>query len=72
MRNPNRYNNAVILFVALGSFTYGFNSSIVASFTGLPSFYSYFNLSSAGPRASYTQNMLGGEFVAFQAFVSKT
>lgn len=38
----NRYNYAVAFFVALGSFTYGFNSAIIGSVIGLPSFYSYF------------------------------
>ncbi|TKA60160.1 hypothetical protein B0A49_08494 [Cryomyces minteri] len=39
----NKYNFAVAFFVALGSFTYGFNSAIIGSVIGLPSFFSYFN-----------------------------
>lgn len=39
----NRYNFAVAFFVALGSFTYGFNSAIIGSVIGQPSFYTYFN-----------------------------
>ncbi|KAJ9641710.1 hypothetical protein H2204_002772 [Knufia peltigerae] len=39
----NRYNFALAFFVALGSFSYGFNSSIIGSVIGQPSFYSYMN-----------------------------
>lgn len=39
----NRYNFAVAFFVALGSFSYGFNSSIIGSVIGQPSFYVYFD-----------------------------
>jgi MFS family permease len=38
-----KYNFAVAFFVALGSFSYGFNSSIIGSVIGQPSFYEYFN-----------------------------
>ncbi|OAP59202.1 hypothetical protein AYL99_06500 [Fonsecaea erecta] len=38
----NRYNYAVAFFVALGSFTYGFNSSVIGAVLGQPSFYNYF------------------------------
>ncbi|KAH6648122.1 hypothetical protein BKA67DRAFT_683474 [Truncatella angustata] len=61
MRRINRYNFAVVLFVALGSYTYGFNSSIFASVTGLPSFYTYFGLTTSGPRADWSTQMLGGD-----------
>ncbi|KAJ5616502.1 general substrate transporter [Penicillium hordei] len=67
MGRINSYNLIVVLFVALGSFTYGFNSSIVASFTALPSFYAYFNLSSTGPRADYTTQMVGAMNSLFAA-----
>lgn len=62
MGHSNRYNNVVVLFVALGSFTYGFNSSIVASFTGLPSFNDYFDFTE---KVTYAENMLGGEMIAW-------
>lgn len=39
----NKYNFAVAFFVALGSLTYGFNSAIIGSVIGLPSFLSYFD-----------------------------
>ncbi|KAH8652577.1 general substrate transporter [Ilyonectria robusta] len=59
MSSVNRYNLAVVLFVALGSYTYGFNSSIIASVTGLPSFYAFFGLTKSGPNASWSTQMIG-------------
>ncbi|RAH79953.1 MFS general substrate transporter [Aspergillus japonicus CBS 114.51] len=38
----SRYNLLVVLTVALGSFAYGFDSAIIGSVFGLPSFFSYF------------------------------
>ncbi|KAL3481530.1 general substrate transporter [Aspergillus californicus] len=67
MTQTSSYNLLVVLFVALGSFSYGFNSSIVASFTALPSFYAYFDLSSTGPRADYTTEMVGAMNSLFAA-----
>lgn len=64
MGGVNVYNLSVVLFIALGSFTYGFNSSIIGSVTALPAFYEYFELSSTGPRAGYTTDMVGGTFTA--------
>src|SRR6478752_155380 len=43
------YNFLIIFFVALGSFTYGFNSAISGSVIGLSSFLNYFNLTTSGP-----------------------
>ncbi|KAJ5671345.1 Major facilitator superfamily domain general substrate transporter [Penicillium longicatenatum] len=60
MRGANRYNSIVVLFVSLGSFTYGFSSSIVASFLAQPFFYAYFELSLTGLRKQYTTQMVGG------------
>ncbi|KAI3584180.1 general substrate transporter [Fusarium oxysporum f. sp. albedinis] len=60
MKTVNQYNVAVVLFTAFGSFAYGFNSSIIASATGLPSFWSYFNLTTSGPRAAWSIQMIGG------------
>ncbi|KAK5744134.1 hypothetical protein LTR17_002164 [Elasticomyces elasticus] len=48
----SRYNYALALFVALGSFTYGFSNSVIGSVLGLPSFYAYFDLASDGSGAS--------------------
>jgi hypothetical protein len=56
----NPYNLAVVLFTALGSYTYGFNSSIIASVTGLESFWSFFGLSKEGPDAAWSTQMIGG------------
>ncbi|KAK6604249.1 hypothetical protein H4I95_06152 [Botrytis cinerea] len=55
----NRYNNIIVIIVSLGSFTYGFCSSIVGSLTGLPAFYDYFDFSNTGAQAGYTSSMLG-------------
>jgi hypothetical protein len=63
MQTVNQYNLAVVLFTAFGSFTYGVNSSIIASTTGLPSIWSYFNLATSGPRADWSTQMIGGTLV---------
>lgn len=52
----NRYNFAIAFFSSLGSFTYGFNSSIIGSVIGMPSFYSYFNFVSS---SSYGGSIIG-------------
>ncbi|KAL6252904.1 hypothetical protein RBB50_000623 [Rhinocladiella similis] len=52
----NRYNFAIAFFVALGSFTYGFNSAIIGSVIGLPSFYAYFDFVAT---SSYGGSILG-------------
>ncbi|EXJ84560.1 hypothetical protein A1O3_05229 [Capronia epimyces CBS 606.96] len=52
----NRYNFLVAFFVALGSFTYGFNSAIIGSVIGLPSFYAYFDFEAT---SSYGGNIIG-------------
>lgn len=54
------YNLVIVLFTALGSYTYGFNSSMIASATGLSSFWDYFNLTKTGPRAEWSTQMIGG------------
>lgn len=63
MNKINKYNVAIVSFVALGSFSYGFNSSIIGSVLGLPSFYSYFNLTTSGPRADWSTQMIGGMWI---------
>lgn len=55
-----RYNFLIIFFVALGSFTYGFNSAISGSVLGLKSFLDYFNLSTSGPDAARSNRIIGG------------
>ncbi|KAH7013003.1 general substrate transporter [Ilyonectria destructans] len=60
MANANtRYNFLVIFFVALGSFTYGFNSAISGSVLGLSSFLNYFQLSTTGPNATKGNHLIG-------------
>jgi MFS family permease len=44
----SRYNRLVTIFVALGSFTYGYCSSIIGSTIGQPGWYAYFNLPPQG------------------------
>lgn len=51
----NRYNFAVAFFVALGSFTYGFNSAIIGAVIGQPSFYEYFKFEAS--------SSFGGSFI---------
>ena len=36
----NRYNYLIVVTIALGSFTYGFNNAIIGSVFGLTGFYS--------------------------------
>ncbi|KAK5224289.1 hypothetical protein LTR47_009900 [Exophiala xenobiotica] len=52
----NHYNFAVAFFVALGSLTYGFNSAIIGSVIGLPSFYAYFGFQAT---TSYGGSIIG-------------
>ncbi|KAK4942012.1 hypothetical protein LTR10_018193 [Elasticomyces elasticus] len=52
----NTYNFAIAFFVALGSFTYGFNSAIIGSVIGEPSFYSYFKFEAT---STYGGRILG-------------
>jgi hypothetical protein len=52
------YNYGVILTVALGSFTYGFTSSIIGAVFGLPSFFEYFDLTLSGKKSA---DIIGGK-----------
>ncbi|EWG48827.1 hypothetical protein FVEG_08489 [Fusarium verticillioides 7600] len=54
-----RYNFALVFFVALGSFTYGFNASILGTVFCLAPFFSYFHLDLTGPGADYANSMIG-------------
>ena len=67
MGQGNFYNYAIILTVALGSFTYGFTSSIIGAVFGLPSFFTYFDLSLSGKRSS---DIIGG--MVFTLYPSQT
>lgn len=60
MATHNRYNFLIVFFVALGSFTYGFNSAIVGAILGLDSFLAYFNLDIHGPDAEKANSLIGG------------
>jgi hypothetical protein len=55
----NAYNFLIVFTVALGSFTYGFNSSIIGAVFGLPSFFSYFNLTLDGKESA---PIIGGTY----------
>ncbi|KAB8228884.1 uncharacterized protein BDW43DRAFT_322531 [Aspergillus alliaceus] len=44
---------------AVGSFTYGFNSAVIGSVPGLPSFLNYFCLNTSGPDASERSSSIG-------------
>lgn len=52
----NGYNFIIAFFVGLGSFTYGFDSAIVGSVIGPPSFYSYSNFECT---SSYGSSIIG-------------
>jgi MFS family permease len=52
----NGYNFIIAFFVGLGSFTYGFDSAIVGSVIGLPSFYLYFSFEYT---SSYGSSIIG-------------
>lgn len=47
------------MFVALSSLTYGYAFSVFSTSIGQVGFYEYFDLSTTGPRAGYTNSMLG-------------
>lgn len=57
----NTYNFYVVFFSALGSFTYGYNSSIIGSVFGLPAFWDYFDISLTGPNAKEGNDIIGGK-----------
>lgn len=60
----NRYNFLITFFVALGSFTYGYNSSVTASVIGLPSFFSYFNIDIKTDNGSAVAGAINGVYSA--------
>ena len=58
MPTGKAYNYLIVITVALGSFTYGFSSSIIGAVLGLPAFYTYFALD---PTSDYGSSILGGK-----------
>lgn len=60
----NRYNFAIAFFVALGSFTYGYNSSVTASVIGLPSFFAYFGIDPTTTHGSSKVGAINGVYSA--------
>ncbi|ORY06499.1 and other transporter-domain-containing protein [Clohesyomyces aquaticus] len=55
-RPRNAYNFAVALFVAFGSLSYGYASSISAAFIGIPEWYAYMGLIEG---SSYSNSIIG-------------
>lgn len=55
------------MFVALSSLTYGYAFSVFSTSIGQVGFYEYFDLSTTGPRAGYTNSMLGAINALFSA-----
>ena len=68
MTGGTGYNFLIVFYVALGSFTYGYNSAIIGSVYGLPSFFDYFNIQLTGPNASYGTQITGGRLPRFLSF----
>lgn len=60
----NRYNFLIACFVALGSFTYGFNSAAFAGVLGLPSFYTYFNIDTTTSNGTAILGAVNGIYLA--------
>ncbi|KAF2092375.1 general substrate transporter [Rhizodiscina lignyota] len=59
-------NVAITVFVSLGSFTYGYCSSIIATTLGQPQFYEYLHLAQTGPGLSHTNDITGAMNGLFQ------
>jgi hypothetical protein len=56
-QHGNTFNFLVVFTAALGSFTYGFNGTVLGGVFGLPSFWTYFDISIQG-----TSAIVGGSF----------
>ena len=56
----NTYNFMVVFFAALGSFTYGYSSSIIGAVFGLPAFFEFMDISLTGPNAGKGEQDIGG------------
>lgn len=57
--NTNHHNTQIILFVCLGSISYGYGSSIIATTTGQPTFLSYYSLDTRSDAAGLLGAMNG-------------
>ena len=57
------YQLAVLLTVAIGSFTVGYSVASAANVIGLPGFLEYFDISLSGPHPSYAASMQGGQCI---------
>ncbi|OAP64182.1 hypothetical protein AYL99_00154 [Fonsecaea erecta] len=57
----------ITIFISLGSFTYGYCSSIIATTLGQPNFFSYLHLATEGPGLSHTNAITGAMNGLFQA-----
>jgi hypothetical protein len=53
------YNILIVFTAALGSFTYGYDSALIGSVFGLPSFFAYFNLTLNGAGSA---SIIGGAY----------
>ncbi|EEP77542.1 conserved hypothetical protein [Uncinocarpus reesii 1704] len=65
----SRYNRLVIVFVALGSLTYGFCASVISSTIGQPGWYAFFELPAQGEPgyATVTTNAIAAANGLFSA-----
>ena len=54
----NFYNFLIVYLVTFGSLTYGYNSAIIGSVIGLPSFFEYFHINE---KTSAGSRITGGE-----------
>ncbi|KAL2817751.1 hypothetical protein BDW59DRAFT_165798 [Aspergillus cavernicola] len=59
----NRYNVLIALFVTLGSFTYGYNSSVTAGVIGLPSFFEYLDIDTSTAQGNSIVGAINGVFL---------
>ncbi|KIW84807.1 hypothetical protein Z517_00195 [Fonsecaea pedrosoi CBS 271.37] len=57
----------ITIFISLGSFTYGYCSSIIATTLGQPDFFKYLHLDTEGPGLSHTNAITGAMNGLFQA-----
>lgn len=64
MSRGTGYNFLIVFFVALGSFTYGYNSAIIGAVYGLPSFFKYFDIELSGPNSGYGTKITGGNHIS--------
>ncbi|KAL2824696.1 general substrate transporter [Aspergillus pseudoustus] len=60
----NRYNFLIAFFVTLGSFTYGYNSSVTAGVIGLPSFFAYLDITSSTTQGDSIIGAINGVYLA--------